>query len=173
MPRWSGGPSRYGVNGKLMDINLTFLGQMVSFAILVWFTTKFIWPQLNAAIEERQKKVAEGLAAAERARAELKDADAKAAVEIKQARQQAAEIVERAQQQANQIVDKARAEALVEAARVKAAATEEVASMQQRAREELRGWVGRLAVQGAEKIVQREIDASAHKAMLDQLAAEI
>ncbi|MGN6226724.1 F0F1 ATP synthase subunit B [Dyella sp. KULCS107] len=156
-----------------MDINLTFLGQMVSFAILVWFTTKFIWPQLNAAIEERQKKVAEGLAAAERARAELKDADAKAAVEIKQARQQAAEIVERAQQQANQIVDKARAEALVEAARVKAAATEEVASMQQRAREELRGWVGRLAVQGAEKIVQREIDASAHKAMLDQLAAEI
>ena len=156
-----------------MDINLTFLGQMVSFAILVWFTTKFIWPQLNAAIEERQKKVAEGLAAAERARAELKDADAKAAVEIKQARQQAAEIVERAQQQANQIVDKARAEALVEAARVKAAATEEVASMQQWAREELRGWVGRLAVQGAEKIVQREIDASAHKAMLDQLAAEI
>lgn len=156
-----------------MDINLTFLGQMVSFAILVWFTTKFIWPQLNTAIEERQKKVAEGLAAAERARAELKDADAKAAVEIKQARQQAAEIVERAQQQANQIVDKARAEALVEAARVKAAATEEVASMQQRAREELRGWVGRLAVQGAEKIVQREIDASAHKAMLDQLAAEI
>lgn len=156
-----------------MDINLTFLGQMVSFAILVWFTTKFIWPQLNAAIEERQKKVAEGLAAAERARAELKDADAKAAVEIKQARQQAAEIVERAQQQANQIVDKARAEALVEAARVKAAATEEVASMQQRAREELRGWVGRLAIQGAEKIVQREIDASAHKAMLDQLAAEI
>jgi len=156
-----------------MDINLTFLGQMVSFAILVWFTTKFIWPQLNAAIEERQKKVADGLAAAERARAELKDADAKAATEIKQARQQAAEIVERAQQQANQIVDKAREEALAEAARVKAAATDEVASMQQRAREELRGWVGRLAVQGAEKIVQREIDANAHKAMLDQLAAEM
>lgn len=156
-----------------MDINLTFLGQMVSFAILVWFTTKFIWPQLNHAIEERQKKVADGLAAAERARAELKDADAKAAVEIKQARQQAAEIVERAQQQANQIVDKAREEALAEAARVKAAAAEEVASMHQRAREELRSWVGRLAVQGAEKIVQREIDANAHKAMLDQLAAEM
>ena len=156
-----------------MDINLTFLGQMVSFAILVWFTTKFIWPQLNRAIEERQKKVADGLAAAERARAELKDADAKAAVEIKQARQQAAEIVERAQQQANQIVDKAREEALAEAARVKAAAAEEVSSMHQRAREELRSWVGRLAVQGAEKIVQREIDANAHKAMLDQLAAEM
>ncbi|TBR36535.1 MULTISPECIES: F0F1 ATP synthase subunit B [Dyella] len=156
-----------------MNINLTFLGQMVSFAILVWFTTKFIWPQLNAAIEERQKKVAEGLAAAEKARAELKDADAKVAIEIKQARQQAAEIVEKAQQQANQIVDKAREDAVAEAARLRAAAADEIVSMQQRAREELRGWVGRLAVQGAEKIVQREIDASAHKAMLDQLAAEI
>ena len=156
-----------------MNINLTFLGQMVSFAIRVWFTTKFIWPQLNHAIEERQKKVAEGLAAAERARAELKDADAKAAVEIKQARQQASEIVDKATQQANQIVDKARADALAEAARVKAAAADEIVSMQQRAREELRGWVGRLAIQGAEKIVQREIDPSAHKAMLDQLAAEI
>ncbi|MEW5835739.1 MAG: F0F1 ATP synthase subunit B [Pseudomonadota bacterium] len=156
-----------------MDINLTFLGQMVSFAILVWFTTKFIWPQLNAAIEERQKKVAEGLAAAERARAELKDAGSRAESEIKLARQQAAEIIERAQQQANQIVDKARDEALAEAARVKAAAADEVTSMHQRAREELRSWVGRLAVQGAEKIVQREIDANAHKAMLDQLAAEM
>ena len=156
-----------------MNINLTFLGPMVSFALLVWFTTKFIWPQLNHAIEERQKKVAEGLAAAERARAELKDADAKAAAEVKQARLQASEIIEKAQQQANQIVEKAHSDAVAEAARVKAVAAEEVASMQQRAREELRGWVGRLAVQGAEKIVQREIDASAHKAMLDQLAAEI
>ncbi len=156
-----------------MNINLTFLGQMVSFAILVWFTTKFIWPQLNHAIEERQKKVAEGLAAAEKARAELKDADAKVAVEIKQARQQANEIIERAQQQANQIVDKARAEAVTEADRLKAAAAGEIVSMQQRAREELRGWVGRLAIQGAEKIVQREVDVNAHKAMLDQLAAEI
>ncbi|MGO4702929.1 F0F1 ATP synthase subunit B [Dyella sp. 2RAB6] len=156
-----------------MNINLTFLGQMVSFAILVWFTTKFIWPQLNAAIEERQKKVAEGLAAAEKARTELKDADAKVATEIKQARQQAAEIIERAQQQANQIVDKARQDAVAETGRLKAQAGEEIASMQQRAREELRSWVGRLAVQGAEKIVQREVDASAHKALLDQLVAEI
>ncbi|PWK92380.1 F0F1 ATP synthase subunit B [Fulvimonas soli] len=156
-----------------MNVNMTFLGQLVSFAILVWFTTKFIWPQLNHAIEERQKKVADGLAAAEKARAELKDADARAAVEIRQARQQAAEIIEKAQAQANQIVDKARTDALAEANRLKAAAAEEIASMQQKAREELRGWVGRLAVQGAAKIVQREIDVSAHKAMLDQLAAEM
>lgn len=156
-----------------MDINLTFVGQMVSFAILVWFTTKFIWPQLNGAIEERQKKVAEGLAAAERARAELKDADAKVAVEIKQARLQATEIIDKAQQQANQLLEKARAEATGEINRLKAQAQDEIASMAQRAREQLREQVGALAVRGAEKIVQREIDPAAHRALLDQLAAEI
>jgi len=156
-----------------MEINMTFLGQMISFAILVWFTTKFIWPQLNGAIEERQKKVAEGLAAAERARAELKDADAKVAVEIKQARLQATEIIDKAQQQANQILEKARADAIEEINRLKASAQDEIASMAQRAREQLREQVGALAVRGAEKIVQREIDPAAHKALLDQLAAEI
>ncbi|MDR6937746.1 F-type H+-transporting ATPase subunit b [Luteibacter sp. UNCMF331Sha3.1] len=156
-----------------MEINMTFLGQMISFAILVWFTTKFIWPQLNGAIEERQKKVAEGLAAAERARAELKDADAKVAIEIKQARQQSTEIIDRAQAQANQIIEKARAEAIDEINRLKASAQDEIASMAQRAREQLREQVGALAVKGAEKIVQREIDPAAHKALLDQLAAEI
>jgi F-type H+-transporting ATPase subunit b len=156
-----------------MEINMTFLGQMISFAILVWFTTKFIWPQLNGAIEERQKKVAEGLAAAERARAELKDADAKVAVEIKQARLQATEIIDKAQQQGNQILEKARAEATDEINRLKAQAQDEIASMAQRAREQLREQVGALAVRGAEKIVQREIDPAAHKALLDQLAAEI
>jgi F-type H+-transporting ATPase subunit b len=156
-----------------MEINMTFLGQMISFAILVWFTTKFIWPQLNGAIEERQKKVAEGLAAAERARAELKDADAKVAVEIKQARIQATEIIDKAQQQANQLLEKARAEATGEINRLKAQAQDEIASMAQRAREQLREQVGALAVRGAEKIVQREIDPAAHKALLDQLAAEI
>jgi len=156
-----------------MEINMTFLGQMISFAILVWFTTKFIWPQLNGAIEERQKKVAEGLAAAERARAELKDADAKVATEIKQARLQATEIIDQAQQQANQLLDKARAEATNEINRLKAQAQDEIASMAQRAREQLREQVGVLAVRGAEKIVQREIDPAAHKALIDQLAAEI
>ncbi|PTR35324.1 MULTISPECIES: F0F1 ATP synthase subunit B [unclassified Luteibacter] len=156
-----------------MEINMTFLGQMISFAILVWFTTKFIWPQLNGAIEERQKKVAEGLAAAERARAELKDADAKVAVEIKQARLQATEIIDKAQQQANQLLEKARAEATGEINRLKAQAQDEIASMAQRAREQLREQVGALAVRGAEKIVQREIDPAAHRALLDQLAAEI
>jgi F-type H+-transporting ATPase subunit b len=155
-----------------MEFNATLIGEMISFAIVIWFCVRFIWPHLTKAIEERQLKIADGLAAAEKARAELKDADARVAEEIRQARQQAAEIIEKAQLQAGQIVDKARADALAEAGRVKAVAADDIASMQQKAREELRGWVGRLAVQGAEKIVQREIDASAHKAMLDQLVAE-
>ncbi|UPG90454.1 F0F1 ATP synthase subunit B [Luteibacter aegosomaticola] len=156
-----------------MEINMTFLGQMISFAILVWFTTKFIWPQLNGAIEERQKKVAEGLAAAERARAELKDADAKVAAEIKQARVQSTDIIDKAQAQANAIIEKARVEATEEINRLKAQAQDEIATMAQRAREQLREQVGSLAIKGAEKIVQREIDPAAHKALLDQLAAEI
>jgi F-type H+-transporting ATPase subunit b len=156
-----------------MNINMTFLGQMLSFAILVWFTTKFIWPQINGAIEERQKKVADGLDAAERARSELKDADAKVAVEIKQARLQATEIIDKAQQQANQIIDKSRVDAIEEINRLKAAAQDDIASMAQKAREQLRAQVSQLAIRGAEKIVQREIDPASHKAMLDQLAAEI
>ena len=156
-----------------MDINATLIGEMLSFAILIWFSVQFIWPHINKAIEERQLKIAEGLDAAERARAELRDADSKVAAEIKVARQQAAEIIDRAQQQANQILDKARADAIGEINRLKASAQDDIASMAQRAREELREKVGALAVQGASKIVQREIDPSAHKALLDQLATEI
>lgn len=156
-----------------MEFNATLIGEIIAFAILIWFTVHFIWPHLTKAIEERQKKIADGLAAAERARAELKDADARVADEIKKARQQASEIIDKAQQQANQILDKARADAVAEINRQKAAAEEEIASMAKRAREELREQVGALAVKGAEKIVQHEIDAGTHKALLDQLAAEI
>lgn len=156
-----------------MEFNATLLGEVIAFAILIWFCVQFIWPHILNAIEERQKKIAEGLAAAERARAELKDADARVADEIKKARQQAAEIIDKAQQQANQILDKAREDAIAELNRQKAAAQAEIDSMAQRARESLREQVGTLAVKGAEKIIQREIDARAHKALLDQLAAEI
>ena len=95
-----------------MDFNATLIGEMLSFAILIWFCVHFIWPHLNKAIEERQLKIAEGLNAAERAHAELKAADNKVAAEIKVARQQASEIIDKAQQQANQILDKARADAI-------------------------------------------------------------
>ncbi|MGN6707500.1 MAG: F0F1 ATP synthase subunit B [Rhodanobacter sp.] len=156
-----------------MDFNATLIGEMISFAILIWFCVHFIWPYLNKAIEERQLKIAEGLNAAERAHAELKDADSKVQAEIKQARLQASEIIDKAQQQANQIIEKARGEAVSEINRLKASAQDDIASMAQRARDQLREQVGALAVAGASKIVQREVDASTHKALLDQLAAEI
>jgi F-type H+-transporting ATPase subunit b len=156
-----------------MDFNATLIGEMISFAILIWFSVHFIWPYINKAIEERQVKIAEGLGAAERAQAELKSADVKVAAEIKVARQQASEIIDRAQQQANAIVDKARDEAIVEINRLKATAQDDIALLAQRARDQLREQVGALAVQGASKIVQREIDPAMHKALLDQLAAEI
>ena len=156
-----------------MDFNATLIGEMISFAILIWFCVHFIWPYINKAVEERQIKIAEGLNAAERAHAELKDAGSKVAAEIKQARVQASEIIDKAQQQANQIIGNARDEAVSEINRLKASAQDDIASMAQRARDQLREQVGALAVQGASKIVQREVDASTHKALLDQLAAEI
>lgn len=156
-----------------MDFNATLIGEMLSFAILIWFCVHFIWPHLNKAIEDRQVKIAEGLNAAERAHAELREADTKVAAEIKLARQQASEIIDRAQQQANQIIDKARVEAIVEINRLKSTAQDDIASMAQRARDQLREQVGALALQGASKIVQREVDATTHKLLLDQLAAEI
>ena len=156
-----------------MEIGMTLLGQALSFALLIWFTMKYIWPPITAAMDERAQRIADGLNAAERAQAELKDADARVADEIKKARAQAAEIVDKAHAQANQIVDKAKADALLEAARVKATAQAEVEGMVGKAKEQLRGQVATLAVQGASKILQREINPDAHKALLDQLVTEI
>ncbi|MDE1898425.1 MAG: F0F1 ATP synthase subunit B [Xanthomonadaceae bacterium] len=156
-----------------MNINLTLIIQGLAFFATVLLVMKYGWPHIMAAIEDRQKKIAEGLAAAERARAELKDADARVAVEIRQARQQAAEIIDRAQQQAHQLLDQAREDAVAELNRQKAAAQAEIASMAQRAREDLRDQVAKLAMQGAAKILQREIDPAAHRMLLDQLATEI
>ena len=156
-----------------MSINATLIAQIIVFGILIWFTMKFLWPPISAAMDERAQRIADGLSAAERAQAELKDADARVADEIKKARAQAAEIVDKAHAQANQIVDKAKTDALLEAARVKASAQADIDGMVGKAREALRGQVASLAVQGASKIVQREIDPAAHKALLDQLVAEI
>ena len=156
-----------------MSINATLIAQIIVFGILVWFTMKFIWPPITKAMDDRAQRIADGLSAAERAKAELKDADARVADEIKKARAQASEIIEKAQQQANQIMDKAKADALLEAARQKAIAQTEIDGMVGKAREALRSQVAALAVQGAQKIIQREINADAHKALLDQLVAEI
>jgi F-type H+-transporting ATPase subunit b len=134
---------------------------------------KYIWPPLMTAMDERARRISEGLSAAEKARKDLADADARVADEIRKARTEATSIIDKAHQQANQIIDKARQDAIVEATRQKATAAADIESMAHRAREELRSQVASLAVSGAEKILKREIDANAHKALLDQLVAEM
>ena len=156
-----------------MSINATLFGQMIVFAILIWFSMKFIWPPLMNAIEERQQKIAAGLAAADRARQELADADARVAEELRDARGKATEIIDQAHARANQIIDEARQEAIAEANRQKAAAESAIAAAATRVREDLRRHVSALAVSGAEKLIRREIDAGTHQALLDELAAEI
>ena len=156
-----------------MNPNITLLGQMISFAILIWFTVKFIWPPLMKAIEERQQKIAEGLAAADRSQKDLAQAQDKANEALKEARAKANEIIEQAHQRASQIVDAAKTDALAEAGRQKALAEAEIAASANRAREDLRKQVSALAVTGAEKLLRREIDANAHKALLDELAAQL
>ena len=156
-----------------MSINATLFGQMIVFAILIWFSMKFIWPPLMNAIEERQQKIAAGLAAADRARQELADADARVAEELRDARGKATEIIDQAHARANQIIDEARQEAIAEANRQKAAAETAIAAAATRVREDLRRHVSALAVSGAEKLIRREIDAGTHQALLDELAAEI
>ena len=156
-----------------MNLNMTFFGQILSFVILVWFTMKFIWPPLNAAIEERQKKIAEGLAAADRSQKDLAQAQEKVNEALKEARVKANEIIDQAHARANQIVEAAKNEAIAEANRQKDLARAEIEAAATRAREELRKQVSTLVVTGAEKLIRREIDANAHKALLDDLAAQL
>lgn len=153
--------------------NLTLVIQGLAFFAVAWLVMKFIWPPIMAAIEERQQKIAEGLAAADNAQKNLAQAEEKANEELKAARAKANEIIDQAHQRANQIVDQAKQDAIAEAGRQKALADAEIDAASNRAREELRKQVSSLAVTGAEKLLKREIDANAHKALLDELAAEI
>ena len=152
---------------------MTFLGQMITFAVLILFTVKFIWPPLMQAIEERQQKIAEGLAAADNARKNLAQAQDKVNDELKAARSKANEIIDQAHQRANQLIDVAKADAVAEGSRQKALAEAEIVAATNRAKEDLRKQVSVLAVSGAEKLLKREIDANAHKALIDDLAAQL
>ncbi len=156
-----------------MDINLTFIIQGLAFFAVAWMVMKFGWPHIIAAIEERQQKIAEGLAAADRSQKDLAQAQEKANEALKEARVKANEIIDQAHQRGNQIVEAARNDAIAEANRQKALGLAEIDAASTRAREDLRRQVSVLAVSGAEKLLRREIDASAHKVLLDELAAEI
>jgi F-type H+-transporting ATPase subunit b len=153
--------------------NLTLVIQGLAFFAVAWMVMKFGWPHIMAAIEERQQKIAEGLAAADRSQKEMAQAQDRASEALKEARAKANEIIEQAHQRANQMIDQAKNDAIAEANRQKALAQAEIDASANRAKEDLRKQVSMLAVTGAEKLLRREIDASAHKALLDELAAEI
>ncbi|MGN6512284.1 MAG: F0F1 ATP synthase subunit B [Lysobacteraceae bacterium] len=153
--------------------NLTLVIQGLAFFAVAWLVMKFGWPPIIAAIEERQQKIAEGLAAADNAQKSLAQSQDKANEALREARAKANEIIEQAHQRANQIIDAAKQDAIAEATRQKALAEAEIAAAANRAREDLRRQVSTLAVAGAEKLLRREIDQNAHKALLDELAAEL
>jgi F-type H+-transporting ATPase subunit b len=156
-----------------MDINLTLIIQSLAFFAVAWVVMKFGWPSIMAAIEERQAKIAEGLAAADRSKKDLASAEEKVNEVLREARAKANEIIAQAEARRLQIIDAAKDEAVAEALRVKASALGEIEQSANKAREELRKQVSSLAMAGAEKLIRREIDETAHKAMLDELASEI
>jgi F-type H+-transporting ATPase subunit b len=149
------------------------LSQAVAFAIFIWFTVKFVWPPLMKAIEQRQRQIAEGLAAAERGKQDLELAAKRAAEELQRARAQAGEIISQAEKRGAAVVEEAKNAAKVEAERIVTGAKAEIEQEVFRAREALRSQVAVLAVAGAEKILRREVDAKVHAQLLSVLETEL
>ena len=156
-----------------MNFNATLIGQTIAFAVFVWLCMKYIWPPLMAALDERNARISEGLAAAERGQKELEDAKEKVGESLGDAKQQAQEIINQAQKRANEIVDEAKEAARDEADKIKGAASADIDQQIVSARENLRREVSAIALAGAEQILKREVDAKAHAAVLDDLAAQI
>jgi F-type H+-transporting ATPase subunit b len=156
-----------------VNINLTLIIQMIVFAILVWFTMRFVWPMILGPMEERQRKIATGLAAAEEGRKELSDAQARAESVVREARERASQIIDQAQRRANELLEHAKGEATGEKQRIVAAAHAEVEQERTTLRESLRKDVAGLAVAAASKVLEREVDAKAHSDLLAKLAAQI
>jgi len=156
-----------------VNINLTLVVQMLVFAVLIFGTMKWIWPPLLAAMEERSRKIAEGLAAAEKGEQALGEARGQADAIIREARERASQIIDHAQHRANELVEQAKAAAGIEGARLIAAAQQQIELETTHARESLRREVAGIAVGAAAKLLGREIDARKHADLLDQLAAEV
>jgi F-type H+-transporting ATPase subunit b len=156
-----------------VNINLTLIGQMIAFVCFVLFCMKYVWPPILAAMAEREKKIADGLAAADRASHDLELAKEKAVERLKEAKTEAAGIIDAANKRGNQLVEEAKDTAVVEADRVKASAQAEIEQEANRAREHLRGQVAALSLAGAEKVLGAEIDREAHNELLEKLATEL
>jgi len=156
-----------------MNINLTLIGQTITFFVFVWFCYKFVWPPLVTALEERTKKIADGLAAAERGKHEKELAEERARELLREAKEQAGEIINRADKRASEIIDEAKDDAREEGTRLKNAAQAEIEQEVNRVREDLRSQVVSIALAGAGKVLEREVDAGTHADMLERLAAEL
>ena len=156
-----------------MNINLTLIGQSISFALFVWFCVKFVWPPIVNALDERKKQIADGLSAAERGKHEQELAEKRATELLTDAKGQAAELIAQAQKRANEIVEESKADARTEGARLLEAAKGEIDQEVNRAKEQLRGQVAALAVAGAGRVLKREIDEKAHADLLDDLVANL
>ncbi len=156
-----------------MNINLTLFLQMIAFSVFVWFCMKFVWPPIDAALAERKTKIAEGLAAAERGHQEQHLGQQRAKELMVEAKKQASDIVGQAQKRAAEIIEEAKDDARAEGDRLITAAKAEIEQETNRAREALRGKVAELALAAAAKILDKEIDASAHKALVESFAKQI
>ena len=156
-----------------MDFNLTLIGQTIAMIVFVWFCMKWIWPPVMAAIEQRRKEIADGIAAGEKGQRELAEAKQNAEALMQEARQKAVQVVDIAHKRSNELVGEAKHVAVAEGERLITAARSEISNEQTRARDNLRKEVAALAVTGASKLLGREVDAKAHAALLDELAAEL
>ncbi|MGE4597232.1 MAG: F0F1 ATP synthase subunit B [Methylophilaceae bacterium] len=156
-----------------MNINFTLIAQAVAFAILIWFTVKFVWPPLLNAIETRQKEIADGLAAAQEGKLSLEIAAKKNAETLNEVKQKGSEIISQAEKRASEIVEEAKQVAKDEGDRIISTAKSEIDQEINRAKENLRSQVSSLAVAGAEKILAKEIDKQVHVDMLSKLAKEL
>jgi len=156
-----------------VNITVTLLAQMIAFALLIWFVNKVMWGPLSGIMEARQKRIADGLAAAEKGKHEEELAKKKAVEVLKEAKNQAADIVAQGQKRASEIVEEAKETARTEGERIVTSANADIEREINQAREALRVQVASIAVAGAEKVLKREIDAKSHDALLNDLAAEI
>lgn len=156
-----------------MNFNATLIGQMIAFVVFVWFCMKYVWPPMMKALDERKKTIADGLAAAERGQREQELAEERAKESLVEAKQQAQEIISRAEKRASEIVEEAKADARTEGERMIAAARNELDQELNRVKEQLRSQVAAIAVSGAEKVLEREVDEKTHDELLTKLAAQI
>jgi len=156
-----------------VNLNATLFFQMIVFFVLGWFTMKFVWPPLTKAMDDRRQKIADGLAAAEKGKAELVQAQARISTIEASVKAENQTRIQEAEKQVAELLDAARREAELEKARILEQARQDAAQAVQQAREGLRAEVAVLAVKGAEQILQREVDAKAHAKLLDQLQTQL